>query len=160
MTENHNEPVEISTRMRPGEWTPESLDLLVGSYQEKIHGMGAPRGEIETSVQTPDDGSAHVHVSWQRAGTHTFADFGRNNGEELDESDVARGHGESIPRGEATQDAQGLGAVFGDAERSAIDEPPSDVVPGNGENQPANEYLVHTDANGRTTVEDVGPAKE
>lgn len=160
MTENHNEPVEISTRMRPGEWTAESLELLVGSYQEKIYNMGAPRDEVETLVKTPDDGSAHVHVSWRRLGIHTFADFGRNNSEELGESDVARGHGESIPRGEPTRDAQGLGAVFGDAERSAIDEPPSEMRPGNGENQPENEYRVHTDASGTTTVEDVGPAKE
>ena len=157
MTESTNEPVEISTRMRPGEWTPESLEQLVGSYQQKIRDMGAPTEEIETNVKTPEDGSAHVHVSWRHAGLHTFADLGQSP---VEESELSRGHGESIPAGEPTEDSKGLGAVFGDAERSAIDEPSTARSLKAKENQPTNEYRVFTDDDGKTIVEDAGPAKE
>lgn len=122
MTESTDQPVEISTRMRPGEWTPESLDQLVASYQQKIRDMGAPPEAIETSVETPADGSAHVNVSWRHEGQQTFPDLGQTS---VEEENISRGHGESIPRGEATEDSKGLGAVFGDAERSAVDEPPA-----------------------------------
>lgn len=157
MTESTNEPVEISTRMRPGEWTPESLEQLVGSYQQKLYDMGAPMEEVETSVKTPEDGSAHVHVSWKHLGVHTFADLGQTP---MEESNNSRGQGEFIPQGETTQDAKGLGAVFGDAERSAIDEPVSDRSMEAQQNEPENEYRVYTNNEGRTFVEDAGPAKE
>ncbi|WP_204247105.1 hypothetical protein [Arthrobacter alpinus] len=117
-----NEPVEISTRMPEGEWNPENLAELLLSYQQKLRDMGAPDDEIQTLVETPEDGSAKVHVSWRRTGGQTFADLGRSTTEEAENS---RGHGEAIPQGEATADSKGLGAVFGDADRSAIDEPPS-----------------------------------
>lgn len=157
MTENTNEPVEISTRMRPGEWTPESLEQLVDSYQQKLYGMGAPKDEVQTSVETPEDGSAQVHVSWQHVGVHTFPDLGQTPVEETNNS---RGHGESIPHGEPTQDSKGLGAVFGDAERSAIDEPASDRSMETEQDQGENEYRVYTSDEGRTFVEDAEPAKE
>ena len=40
------EPVEISTRMRPGEWTDATLADLVASYRERILGMGASASEV------------------------------------------------------------------------------------------------------------------
>ncbi|AIX99928.1 hypothetical protein ART_0330 [Arthrobacter sp. PAMC 25486] len=153
------EPVEISTRMRPGEWTAESLEELVGSYQQKLREMGAPEQEIETVVQTPDDGSAKVHVSWQHAGVHTFANMGQGQSTAV-EAENSRGHGENIPAGESTQDSQGLGAVLGDAERSAIDEPPTKRSADAGANTPQSDFRILTDEEGKTYVEDAGPAKE
>lgn len=157
MNESSNHPVEISTRMRPGEWTPESLQELTKSYQEKIYSMGAPVGEVETSVKTPEDGSAHVYVSWRHTGVKTFADLGDGP---VAEAGNSRGHGEAIPRGEPTKDSQGVGAVFGDADRSAIDEPPATTSAGMARDQSQNEYLIYTSEDGQTFVEDAGPAKE
>jgi hypothetical protein len=42
------EPVEISTRMRPGEWTEASLEELVSTYQAKILAMGAAVSDVLT----------------------------------------------------------------------------------------------------------------
>lgn len=151
------EPVEISTRMRPGEWTAESLEELTASYQQKLREMGAPEDEIVTAVQTPEDGSAHVHVSWRHAGLHTFSDLGQAT---VGEVGISRGHGEDIPPGEPTQDSQGLGAILGDAERSAIDEPPTLRSVEERTNQPTDDLRILTDDQGRTFVEDTGPAKE
>lgn len=160
MNNPNKEPVEISTRMRPGEWTAESLDALTLSYQQKLRDMGAAVDDIETAVQTPDDGSAHVHVSWLREGVHTFQATGPSTGQDtISEAEVSRGQGERIPAGETTEDAKGLGAVLGDAERSAIDEPPSargsNAAPAMG----TDGYVVRTDAQGETIVEDLGPDK-
>lgn len=157
MNESNSEPVEISTWMRPGEWTTESLTELVGSYQLKLGEMGAPENEIETSVETPEDGSAKINVSWRRSGIHTFAATAQLPVEEAENS---RGHGESIPLGETTKDAQGLGAVFGDAERSPIDAPPTNRARAAEGNQPASDFVVYTDEDGKSYVEDAGPAKE
>lgn len=120
MTSISNEPVEISTRMRQGEWTPESLEQLVASYQQKLVSMGAPAEEILTDVETLEDGSTKVHVSWPREGTQTFGDDGHGD---VPEAANSRGQGEQIAQGETTKDSQGLGAILGDADRSAIDEP-------------------------------------
>lgn len=157
MNDSTNEPVEISTRMRPGEWTQESLTELVGSYQQKLREMGAPDDEIGTSVETPEDGSANVKVSWRHAGVHTFAEMGQSRTEEARNS---RGHGEVIPPGEPTKDSQGLGALLGDAERSAIDEPPTRRAMEAEGNQPVPDLLVRTNEDGTSYVEDVGPDKE
>lgn len=157
MNESNSEPVEISTRIRPGEWTTESLTELVGSYEHKLTEMGAPEAEIETSVETPEDGSAKVNVSWRRSGVHTFAITGQDP---VAEAENSRGHGESIPPGEATKDSQGLGAVFGDAERSPIDAPPTRRARAAEEQQPASAFVAYTDADGKSYLEDAGPAKE
>ncbi|WP_181419752.1 hypothetical protein [Arthrobacter psychrolactophilus] len=157
MIENTSEPVEISTRMAEGEWTPESLAEQLGSYQDKLREMGAPDSEIETSVETPPDGSATVKVSWQRTGSHTFAEMGQST---LREAENSRGHGEVIPPGEATEDSKGLGAVYGDAERSAIDEPPTRRAMDALEDQTDPDLLVYTTKEGKTYVEDAGLAKE
>lgn len=153
------EPVEISTRMRPGEWTRESLEELVGSYQQKLREMGAPEQDIKTAVETPEDGSVKVHVSWQHAGVHTVANMDQGQSS-VEEAESSRGHGENIPPGETTQDSQGLGAVFGDAERSAIDDPPTSRSTEAGVNGPQSAFRVLTDEEGKTYVEDVGPSKE
>ena len=156
---NNAEPVEISTRMRPGEWTDESLQELVGSYQQKLREMGAPEQQIVTAVQTPDDGSAEVHVSWARAGVTTFSDLEQGRSA-VAEAENARGDGESIPQGEATRDSKGLGAVLGDAERSAIDEPASSRSVEAGTGGPVPDLLVRTDKHGNTYVEDAGTSTE
>jgi len=60
------EPVEISTRMRPGEWTEESLAELVGTYRTRVQEMGAPAAEVATDIERNDDGSVKVVVSWTK----------------------------------------------------------------------------------------------
>ena len=65
------EPVEISTRMRPGEWTEASLEELVTTYRAKILAMGAAVSEVLTEVVRNDDGSVAVAVSWNKG---TYAD--------------------------------------------------------------------------------------
>lgn len=157
MNDSTQEPVEISTRMRPGEWTQDSLAQLLASYQQKLREMGAPADEIETSVETPEDGGAKVKVSWRHAGLRTFADMGQSA---VAEAENSRGHGEYIPAGEATEDSKGLGAVLGDAERSSIDEPPTRRAREAQQHQIDPDLLIMTNEEGRTYVEDVGPAKE
>lgn len=157
MNGNTNEPVEISTRMPEGEWSPAILTELIGSYETKLREMGAPEAEIETNVETPDDGSALVKVSWRRSGIHTFAEMGRTT---VAEAENSRGQGEAIPRGEATQDSKGLGALYGDAERSAIDEPPTQRAMEAQENLSDPGLVIFTDEDGKSYVEDVVPDKE
>ncbi|MFE4545520.1 hypothetical protein [Arthrobacter sp. NPDC056727] len=60
------EPVEISTRMRPGEWTEASLEELVTTYRAKILAMGAAVSDVVTNVVRNDDGSVAVAVSWNK----------------------------------------------------------------------------------------------
>ncbi|WP_457946467.1 hypothetical protein ACTAQI_13260 [Pseudarthrobacter sp. alpha12b] len=61
------EPVEISTRMRPGEWTEESLAELVSGYRTRVEEMGAAPTEVATDIERNDDGSVKVVVSWTKA---------------------------------------------------------------------------------------------
>jgi hypothetical protein len=58
------EPVEISTRMRPGEWTEESVQDLVASYRDRLLTMGAAASEVVIEVEKNDDGSVKVNVKW------------------------------------------------------------------------------------------------
>ena len=62
------EPVEISTRMRPGEWTEESLQAHIEDYRRQIRNMGATDAEIVTNVERTEEGAARVVVSWNRTG--------------------------------------------------------------------------------------------
>ncbi|MEV8148035.1 hypothetical protein AB0O52_07780 [Arthrobacter sp. NPDC080073] len=64
MTLYQPDPVEISTRMRPGEWTEESLDALVASYRGKLLDMGASASEIEIETERDEDGGVSVVVTW------------------------------------------------------------------------------------------------
>lgn len=66
MTLYQPEPVEISTRMRPGEWTEASLAELVNSYRTRILEMGAGAADIVTDIDRSDDGSVRVAVSWAK----------------------------------------------------------------------------------------------
>ena len=66
MTLYQPEPVEISTRMRPGEWTESSLEELVTSYRAKLMEMGAGPTDVITEVERDDDGSISVAVSWNK----------------------------------------------------------------------------------------------
>lgn len=68
MPPHQPEPVEISTRMRPGEWTETSLEQLVDTYRARIMEMGASLAEIYTDVDRNDDGSVKVVVSWVKPG--------------------------------------------------------------------------------------------
>lgn len=156
MNESTNEPVEISTRMQEGEWTEESLSQLVGAYEEKMLEMGAPRNEIETTVEQLDNGAVDVHVGWRRSGVQTFSETGRTG---TQEAENARGDGEQIPVGEVTQDSQGLGAVLGDAERSAIDEPATVRSEQAKKDQPPADFVVFTTDEGKSYVEDSGTGK-
>jgi hypothetical protein len=60
MTLYQPEPVEISTRMRPGEWTEESLETLVASYREELSRMGAAASEIDVVIDRDDGGGVSV----------------------------------------------------------------------------------------------------
>lgn len=62
------EPVEISTRMRPGEWSEASLEQLVDTYRARIVEMGASLTDIYTDIERNDDGSVKVAVSWLKPG--------------------------------------------------------------------------------------------
>lgn len=61
------EPVEISTRMRPGEWTEESLLEHIENYKQQIRDMGAKEPQIITEVERTDEGAAKVVVRWDRS---------------------------------------------------------------------------------------------
>lgn len=64
MTLYQPEPVEISTRMRPGEWTEESLTALVASYREELLAMGASASEIEIVTDRDQNGGVSVVATW------------------------------------------------------------------------------------------------
>ena len=64
MTLYQPEPVEISTRMRPGEWSEESLNSLVLSYRDKLLGMGASASEIEIETERDEGGGVKVVATW------------------------------------------------------------------------------------------------
>ena len=66
MTLYQPEPVEISTRMRPGEWTEASLEELVASYRTRIAEMGANPADVVTNIERSDDGAVKVAVSWAK----------------------------------------------------------------------------------------------
>lgn len=66
MTLYQPEPVEISTRIRPGEWTESSLEELVTGYRAQILAMGAKDSDVITEVTRNDDGSVKVAVSWAK----------------------------------------------------------------------------------------------
>ncbi|MFJ4027868.1 hypothetical protein ACIPWF_11235 [Paenarthrobacter sp. NPDC089989] len=61
------EPVEISTRMRPGEWTEESLQEHVEDYKQQIRDMGASESQIIAEVERTEEGAAKVVVRWDRS---------------------------------------------------------------------------------------------
>ncbi|MFF1830288.1 hypothetical protein [Paenarthrobacter sp. NPDC058040] len=61
------EPVEISTRMRPGEWTEESLLEHIEDYKQQIRDMGASESQIITEVERTEEGAAKVVVRWDRS---------------------------------------------------------------------------------------------
>jgi hypothetical protein len=67
MTLYQPEPVEISTRMRPGEWTEESLAALVASYRDELLTMGAPASDIEVVTDHDESGGVSVVATWIKA---------------------------------------------------------------------------------------------
>ncbi len=77
MTLYQPEPVEISTRMRPGEWTESSLEELLTTYRAKIMAMGAAVSEVVSEVLRNDDGSVAITVSWNKGDYADEPDGGR-----------------------------------------------------------------------------------
>ncbi|MEC5181793.1 hypothetical protein [Arthrobacter sp. CG_A4] len=67
MTLYQPEPVEISTRMRPGEWTEDSLAALVVSYRDKLLRMGAAASAIEVVTERDGGGGVSVVATWIKA---------------------------------------------------------------------------------------------
>jgi len=67
MTLYQPEPVEISTRMRPGEWNEESLNALVAKYREDLLGMGATASEIEIETERDEHGGVNVVATWLKS---------------------------------------------------------------------------------------------
>jgi hypothetical protein len=63
------EPVEISTRMRPGEWSEESLTALTASYRDELLGMGASPSEIEIVTDRDEHGGISVVATWIKPAT-------------------------------------------------------------------------------------------
>lgn len=152
MAQSNGEPVEISTRMNTGDWTPESLAELTASYQEKLREMGAPEDQIYTEVDKLDDGSVDVSVSWHHQGIETYGSLNQSG---LPDEDNARGDGERIPAGEATEDSKGLGAVLGDAEHSAIDHPPTERAKAAAGTTEMPNMEVYTSPEGETYIEEL-----
>lgn len=60
--------VEISTLVPEGEWTDESLAVLVKGYQHKIAEMGAAPGDIKTALERTPQGGVKVRVVWEKGG--------------------------------------------------------------------------------------------
>ncbi len=69
MMGSSNDPVEISVHFGPDDWTETRLTALVGSYQDKLHAMGAPAKDTVTQIDKREDGSVSIRVSWDRRGT-------------------------------------------------------------------------------------------
>ena len=159
MTAENMEPVEISTRFRPGEWTEESLAALTASYEEKIRAMGAESEEIATHIDRGANGSVALSVSWDPGARQAAADMDlpTAGASVAGSPEVARGFGEDIPPGEITQDAKGLGAVLGDADRSAIDDPPRNPrsIHSSGNDEILKTLTRRTDEEGKPYLEDV-----
>lgn len=66
MTLYQPEPVEISTRLRPGEWTEETLNMLVAGFRDELLRMGAPSAAITVATERDDRGGVSVVVAWNR----------------------------------------------------------------------------------------------
>lgn len=66
MTLYQPEPVEISTRMRPGEWTEASLTEFVETYRQQLLGMGAEPAEIVIATERDDNGGVSVVATWTK----------------------------------------------------------------------------------------------
>jgi hypothetical protein len=60
------EPVEISTRIRPGEWTEDTLPALAANFREELLRMGAPSGQITVETERDDRGGVSIRATWNR----------------------------------------------------------------------------------------------
>ncbi|MCQ9164808.1 MULTISPECIES: hypothetical protein [unclassified Arthrobacter] len=58
--------VEISTLVPEGEWTQESLAVLVQGYERRIAEMGALPAEIKTNIEHTDLGGVKIRVVWEK----------------------------------------------------------------------------------------------
>lgn len=74
MTLYQPEPVEISIRVRPGEWTEDTLPSLVASFRDQLLRMGAPPEEVTVATDRDDRGGVSIVATWNRpAGENTEA---------------------------------------------------------------------------------------
>ena len=80
MTLYQPEPVEISTRMRPGEWTEDSLSELVGRYRQQLLEMGAAPGDIAIVTDRDEGGGVSVVATWTKADVIDGQDPGNEPG--------------------------------------------------------------------------------
>ncbi len=69
MTLYQPEPVEISTRMRPGEWTEDSLAEIVATYREELRNMGASDPDIDVVTDRDPHGGVSVVATWLKSAT-------------------------------------------------------------------------------------------
>ncbi len=69
MTLYQPEPVEISTRMRPGEWTEDSLAEIVATYREELRNMGASDPDIDIVTDRDPHGGVSVVGTWLKSAT-------------------------------------------------------------------------------------------
>ena len=69
MTLYQPEPVEISTRMRPGEWSEENLSEIVANYRQELMSMGAPASDIDVSTERDDHGGISIVATWIKPAT-------------------------------------------------------------------------------------------
>lgn len=58
--------VEISTLVPQGEWTDESLAVLVEGYGRKLTEMGALPDEIKAHVEHTSRGGVKIRVVWEK----------------------------------------------------------------------------------------------
>lgn len=111
-----NQPVEISNRLNPGEWTPQSLDELLDKYRRDFADMGAQPHEVTTEAVPTEGGGMDVKAVWNRTGEHRFEDFGApQSSNHVSEGEL----GEAEPDGLTTEGSKGIGALYGEADRSS-----------------------------------------
>lgn len=130
MEELSGEPVQVSTHLSEGEWTPQTVDALIASYKEQLVSMGATEPELRTDVDELEDGSVDVRVSWHHHGVRAFDDFSGPVAPAPvgGAADPVTGPGSEHQHleGRTTEGSNGLGSVFGEADRSAQESEPGD----------------------------------
>lgn len=66
MTLYQPEPVEMSTRIRPGEWSDDTLAEVVANFREELLQMGARSEAITVAIERDDHGGVSVVATWSR----------------------------------------------------------------------------------------------
>ncbi|GAA1352686.1 hypothetical protein [Falsarthrobacter nasiphocae] len=121
------QPVEVSAHIEAGEWDATRGEELLAAYRRQLLEMGATEAELITEVDELEDGGANVRVRWDRTGVTHFDDY-TSPGTPV--TSRTGENAESVPEGETTEGSRGLGAVYGEADRSPVTDSSgrSDVV--------------------------------